>query len=220
MLRNVVCWVAAEPLANGLGDVLVSRPVMEKLGLDTGSLLEKARENQAEYNMEELDGMERPIVALLKTTERLVCKVDTTEELMLRSWEEEVCFPTGETDGEKRTGGTLTDGETEAVTGNAGVKEVLKSKVLESVEAGRGKNYQQKLITLLDRYTDVFRLDLGWEPPVDMPPLRVNSMRHRCGVKRGVMDRSSARLWPDTWVNSSELDWYSKIRVAGGVRRR
>ncbi len=24
MLRNVVCWVAAEPLANGLGDVLVS----------------------------------------------------------------------------------------------------------------------------------------------------------------------------------------------------
>jgi hypothetical protein len=47
MLRNVVCWVAAEPLAKGLGYVLVSRPVMEKLGYDVGSLLEKARDNQA-----------------------------------------------------------------------------------------------------------------------------------------------------------------------------
>jgi hypothetical protein len=75
---------------------------MEKLGDDAGPLLEKARKNQAEYNMEELDGMERPIVALLKTAERLVCKVDTPEELMLRSWEEEVCFPPGETDGEKK----------------------------------------------------------------------------------------------------------------------
>jgi hypothetical protein len=161
---------------------------MEKLGDDAGPLLEKARKNQAEYNMEELDGMERPIVALLKTAERLVCKVDTPEELMLRSWEEEVCFPTGETDGEKRTGGTLTDGETEAVTGNAGVKEVLKSKVLESVEAGRGKNYQQKLITLLDRYTDVFHLEIGWDPPVDMPHLRVNSRPDatlvRCKARR------------------------------------
>ena len=65
LLKNVVCWVASAPLADGLGDILVSRREMEVLGYNAQSFLDRARENRQEYDMECATSDESPTIALL-----------------------------------------------------------------------------------------------------------------------------------------------------------
>ncbi|KAL4151482.1 hypothetical protein PRNP1_008427 [Phytophthora ramorum] len=43
LLTNVVCWISPEELPAGKGDVLLSRPLMRKLGYDPVEILAKAR---------------------------------------------------------------------------------------------------------------------------------------------------------------------------------
>jgi hypothetical protein len=93
VLRNVVCWVAAKPLAKGLGDVLVSRPVMAKMGYSTSDLLGSACERQPEYDMVDVDAGGSPVVAMLQRLDPERKVEMTPEEENLHPWEETVCFP-------------------------------------------------------------------------------------------------------------------------------
>ena len=170
VLRNVICWVAAKPLAKGLGDVLVSRPVMAKMGYSTADLLGSACERQPEYDMVDVDAGGSPVIAMLQRLdpER---KVDMTpEEENLHPWEETVCFP-------------------DAVEDNATlVEKKILEKVAECLAAGCSLKYADGLKQLLTKFADVFRLKLGRDPPVQMPPLIVNvrpdAIPVRCKARR------------------------------------
>jgi hypothetical protein len=51
LLRNVSCWVSPHPLPPGLGDFLLSRHLMQKLGFDEHELLTKACQRADEQDM-------------------------------------------------------------------------------------------------------------------------------------------------------------------------
>ena len=170
VLRNVVCWVAAKPLAKGLGDVLVSRPVMAKMGYSTEDLLSSACERQPEYDMIDADETGSPVVAMLTRLEPERNVEMTPEEENLHPWEETVCFP-------------------DAVEDNASlVSQKILDKVAECRLAGCSPNYAEKLQRLLTKYADVFRLKLGRDPSVKVPPLIVNvrpgAIPVRCKARR------------------------------------
>jgi hypothetical protein len=70
----------------------------------------------------------------------------------------------------------------------AEVNEVLLRKVQEVEDAGGSPIFTTQLRDLLLRYADVFRLELGRDPPVNMPPLRVklrdDAKPVRCKARR------------------------------------
>ena len=98
VLRNVVCWVSANPLAKGLGDVLVSRPVMNRMGYSTADLLGSACERQVEYDMVDADNVDGPFIAVLEKLELSRQVEDSPEEIGLHPLEETVCFPSATKD--------------------------------------------------------------------------------------------------------------------------
>jgi hypothetical protein len=51
VLRNVKAWVSKSPLPQGLGDVLLSRDIIKKLGYDQQELLTKAQQDCPEYEV-------------------------------------------------------------------------------------------------------------------------------------------------------------------------
>ncbi len=56
-------------------------------------------------------------------------------------------------------------------------------RVAEAVQAGYDSEFVTGLRRLLYEYADVFRLKLGHDPPVDMPPLKVHKAV-RCKARR------------------------------------
>ncbi|RLO10271.1 hypothetical protein DYB28_000086 [Aphanomyces astaci] len=60
VIANLKCWVAAAPLQDGLGDLIVSRDVMAKLGYCPRSLLLNARRAQSVYDLDQLGGKDTP----------------------------------------------------------------------------------------------------------------------------------------------------------------
>ena len=159
LLRNVVCWVAAAPLAAGLGEVLVSRKEMAVMGYSAESILDKARAENADYDMVDGQRVERPAVALLSRLDQPPARPMAEEEKSLIPWEKAVCFPEEEKEAQKK---------------KLAVKEMLMQKVKEAEAEGCSPAFTDELRKLLTRHSDVFRLELGQDPPVDMPPLKVN----------------------------------------------
>ncbi|RHY21262.1 hypothetical protein DYB32_009859, partial [Aphanomyces invadans] len=72
MLTNLKCWVAAAPLQVGLGDLIVSRDEMARLGYCPNSLLASARRAQSVYDLDLLRGEETPLMAAMKVVETFV----------------------------------------------------------------------------------------------------------------------------------------------------
>jgi hypothetical protein len=70
----------------------------------------------------------------------------------------------------------------------AEVKEMLLRKVQEVEDEGGSPIFTTQLRDLLLRYADMFRLELGRDPPVDIPPLRVklrdDAKPVRCKARR------------------------------------
>ncbi|KAH9078175.1 hypothetical protein Ae201684P_019271 [Aphanomyces euteiches] len=136
VLTNLKCWVAAAPLHNGLGDVIVSRAVMARLGYCPRSLLETARRAQKVYDLGHLGGQDTCLMAAMKILEDKKKPPVAPEEVALNVDEELSCFPQ------------------------------LKEKVGECRAAGCDDSYAIELGKLLVKYEDVFRLKLGRDPPV------------------------------------------------------
>ncbi|RHY24886.1 hypothetical protein DYB32_008643 [Aphanomyces invadans] len=72
VLTNLKCWVATTPLYDGLGDLIVSRDVMARLGYCPHSLLASARRAQSVYDLDQLHGQETPLMAAMKVVETFV----------------------------------------------------------------------------------------------------------------------------------------------------
>ncbi|RQM29351.1 hypothetical protein B5M09_008053 [Aphanomyces astaci] len=74
VIANLKCWVAAAPLQDGLGDLIVSRDVMAKLGYCPRSLLLSARRAQSVYDLDQLGGKDTPLMAAMKVNKHVFLK--------------------------------------------------------------------------------------------------------------------------------------------------
>ncbi|RHZ10010.1 hypothetical protein DYB37_006304, partial [Aphanomyces astaci] len=55
VLANVKCWLSVGNLPAGVGDILLSRPIMHRLGYDPQSMLREAAAVCSEYDMEDVE---------------------------------------------------------------------------------------------------------------------------------------------------------------------
>ncbi|KAF0717915.1 Aste57867_2017 [Aphanomyces stellatus] len=173
MLTNVQCWVSTGDLPANVGDILLSRAIMYKLGFDPRAMLREAAAVTDEIDMADDSSHSGVVQAVMAVSHELVDDL-TEEEEDLVPLEMDACFPDM----------VAVDAAAEA----ARVKVVLDAKVVEAVTAGCGTEFAAKLAELLDKYVDVFRLSLGRDTPVKMPPLKVhlaNGARPiRCRARR------------------------------------
>ncbi len=93
LLKNVVCWVAAAPLAAGLGEILVSRREMSVMGYSAESILDKARAENVEYDMVGDHPVRSLAVTLLSRLERPPARPMAEEKASFIPLDEAVCFP-------------------------------------------------------------------------------------------------------------------------------
>ena len=168
-LRNVNCWIAPNDLPTDLGDILLSRPVMRRLGYDPE---ERLRNAFPVYDLEENGG------AVLQWEPKLYDtgvggQSFTDEDALLHKEEKNGCFP--EMD-------LSEDEDARQVRG------ILKAKVQDAKVHGCSEELATRLEELLLKKADVFRTILGRNPPVSMPPLKVelkpDAVPVRCKARR------------------------------------
>uniref|UniRef100_H3H500 Chromo domain-containing protein n=1 Tax=Phytophthora ramorum TaxID=164328 RepID=H3H500_PHYRM len=176
LLTNVVCWISPEELPAGKGDVLLSRPLMRKLGYDPVEILAKARALNSVMDMEDVtagvEGGLRHVMAVAARSDRLTT---APEEASFYPDEDQACFPT-----------IARDRDLEAEQKE--VWDALLKKIQEAEANGASVKYLKRLEKLLWEKVDTFRLKLGNDPPVDMPPLEVtlkpDAVPVRCKARR------------------------------------
>ncbi|RHY54925.1 hypothetical protein DYB30_013223, partial [Aphanomyces astaci] len=159
MLTNVKCWVSTGNLPANVGDILLSRAIMYKLGFDPRAMLREAASFTDAIDMADAVSHSGVVQAVLAVSHELVDDLAEEEEELL-PLEMDSCFPDMVS--------------VDAAAETAKVKVVLDAKVVEAVTAGCGSEFAANLAALLDKYVDVFRLSLGRDPPVKMPPLKVH----------------------------------------------
>jgi hypothetical protein len=174
VLSNVKFWVASGDLPPGVGDMLLSRPIMYKLGYDPHTMLREAAAVSDTYDMEDADSTSGLVAAVLLAAQQELTDDLAEEEEALLPLELAACFPDMQP----------VDPTAEAKN----VLAVLDLRVAEALSAGCGPEFAAGLKALLVKYVDVFRLTLGRDPPVDMPPLKVHlkadAKAVRCKARR------------------------------------
>ncbi|ETO72977.1 hypothetical protein F444_11044 [Phytophthora nicotianae P1976] len=140
--------------SDGVGDILLSDAVMERLGDDPYKLIESAQSVQSEYDLGD--------ISLTSTKSGVfafdVHKVELTpEEKGLSEAEESVCFP-------------VPSGDLPAVDQ---AMAALAEGIAAPEAIGAPISFLREVEELLTAQLDAFRMALGGEPPVDMPPMRI-----------------------------------------------
>ncbi|RHY00208.1 hypothetical protein DYB36_013349, partial [Aphanomyces astaci] len=170
MLTNIKCWVSTGELPTNVGDILLSRAIMYKLGFDPRAMLREAASMTDEIDMADAVSHSGVVQAV---SHELVDDLAGEEEELL-PLEMDSYFPDI----------VAVDAAAETTK----VKEVLDAKVVEALTADCGSEFVAKLAALLDKYVDVFRLSQVRDPPVKIPPLKVhlgNGARPiRCKARR------------------------------------
>jgi hypothetical protein len=156
VLRNVICWVTEQQLPSGIGDLLLSRWVMARLGYSPDKLLDAAQQLQPEWDMGDIeDSGVATVLAFAGSTE---AHQRTEEERAMEEDEDRACFPTFDDDpGVEREE----------------IRRILLEKVADARQQGASAEFVEELRSILMELIDVFRLVIGREPPVDMPPMEV-----------------------------------------------
>ncbi|RHZ03458.1 hypothetical protein DYB31_014304, partial [Aphanomyces astaci] len=93
VIASLKCWVAVATLQDGLGDLIVSRDVMAKLGYCHRSDVLNARRAQSVYDLDQLGGKDTPLMAAMKVVEAMEKLPSSPEEASLYPEEEQACFP-------------------------------------------------------------------------------------------------------------------------------
>ncbi|GLE06745.1 hypothetical protein PINS_up016261 [Pythium insidiosum] len=152
-----------------MGDLLLGRPVMQRLGYDRKDLSDQARRYRDEYDMDQgadkfdlSNGyVQRPLsaesAALMAVSAPSWTDRHAPEEVQFEPDEEEACFPS----------------DFDGTDQSAEVWEILLEKIAEAERNGCSSATSVALKRLLHKYQDVFRIRLGRDPPVSMPPMEV-----------------------------------------------
>ncbi|KAF0717917.1 Aste57867_2019 [Aphanomyces stellatus] len=159
MLKNVKVWVSTGDLPANVGDILLSRAIMYKLGFDPRAMLREAASVTDAIDMANAVSHSGVVQAVLAVSHELVDDLAEEEEDLV-PLEMDACVPDM--------------AAVDIASETAKVKVVLDAKVVEAVAAGCGSEFAAKLAALFDKYVNVFRLSLGRDPPVKMPPLQVH----------------------------------------------
>ncbi|GMF30310.1 unnamed protein product [Phytophthora lilii] len=174
VLRNVTCWVTECGLPPGVGDLLLSRWIMEHLGYSPEKLLAAAQQVCAEWDMKDVDDRSASgIASILAYSGASQTPVITEEERVLAEDEHRACFPdcTSEIDAEREE-----------------KRIIILEKVDEALRVGAIAEFCEELKTILMKFIDVFRIIIGRDPPVDMPPMEVplkpGAVPVRCKARR------------------------------------
>jgi len=166
LLTNVRCWVLPMNLPNGMGDVLLSRKIMQKLGYSPHQLIENARKHYAVLDVTNQDLLEvsqpiqdTPTIGMIGAITPM--EPSTTPSIEEEGLEEGVSL--------QYTPSWSTDKPQEQES----VREVLKNKVQDARDVGCPMDIADQLVDLLMEFEDCFRTELGRDPPVDVEPLEV-----------------------------------------------
>ncbi|CAK4640565.1 unnamed protein product, partial [Aphanomyces euteiches] len=138
LLRNVKCWVSGDDLPAGVGEILLSRAIMYKLGYDPRSMLRDAALVADQYDMADVTSPSGVVTAVMLACNELVDDLAAEEEQLL-PLELDTCFPDLKVDVQDET---------------AKVQDDLDAKIEEAVRFACGPDFAARLKSLLDRYRD------------------------------------------------------------------
>ncbi|RHY22414.1 hypothetical protein DYB36_012374 [Aphanomyces astaci] len=93
VLANVKCWLSVGNLPTGVGDILLSRPIMHRLGYDPQSMLREAAAVCSEYDMEDVESTSGVVRAVMLATKQELVDDLAAEEEALVPMELAACFP-------------------------------------------------------------------------------------------------------------------------------
>ena len=176
-LRGLQAWVDD---TSSLIELIISRPIMDVLGFSVDDLLVGARQQNAEWDVSPEASQSQSGMAKIQ---RLMADSRESDEPELDESDGMECAtpaverPTGDGRDEERR-----KKKEEAVLG------ILMSKVADAQACGLTVEETARLESLLSRHVDVFREDLGNDPPVKVEPLKVrvkpDSKPVKCGMRR------------------------------------
>ncbi|ETV93471.1 hypothetical protein H310_12522 [Aphanomyces invadans] len=172
-LRGLHCWI--DDTSPEI-DLIISRPVMDLLGFSVDTLLVGARQKNTKWDVSVDD--EPPAHGMSKL-QRMTTSRHGADEPVLADGDGMECA-TPEV-------ATVTDEEQRKKMRDE-VFAVLMSKVAEAESCGLTGDDVERLKALLSKHVDVFRIDLGNDPPVKVEPLKVRikpkSTPVKCGMRR------------------------------------
>ena len=169
-LRNVLCGVAKVDLPYGLGDILLSRAVMCRLGYHPLKWLEQARQQSDLYDLEDVHTSGSAVGRVMLAAEQRAAPITTPEEENFRGEEEGAWFP-------------FVEAKIKQLEDLEETKKALSDGVMAAIDEQCSQMYQEGLAETVIRFEDVFRTKLGRDPPVDMPPLKVTLKKDAKPVK-------------------------------------
>ncbi|CAK4196662.1 unnamed protein product, partial [Aphanomyces euteiches] len=135
VLSNVKCWVTDDDLPESVGDILLSRAIMCKLGFDPRSMLRDAASIASEYDMAGATSPSGVVSAIMLARQEMEDDLSMEEQELL-PLEMDVCFPDVQAD--------LDEEKTK-------VQSVLKEKIAEALASGCTAEFALKLEALLER---------------------------------------------------------------------
>ncbi|CAK4794640.1 unnamed protein product, partial [Aphanomyces euteiches] len=147
VMTNLRCWVQDDDLPPGCADLLVSKSVMRQLGFDQQTLLLNAQSIRPVWDFEpEYDPT---------TGQRLVgsLRVNAHDDLIHDG--DEMCLPRPQPLDQQKIH----------------VRNILDGKLEVAWQNGMDPVAHAKLTSLLTKFEDVFRIEIGRDPPVKVPPM-------------------------------------------------
>ncbi|KAG6608816.1 DEAD-box ATP-dependent RNA helicase 36 [Phytophthora cinnamomi] len=170
LLRNTPAWVFEHEKEKHT--LVLSRPVMERLGYSVDAILAQACDTSREWDMQDISGSDGGAIHLIREPSFQHAPPRATE---------------------------INDAELRAATPDIGiagdnaqaqVAAILADRVVEAADAGLAPEEVERLRTILQDYQDVCRVEFGRDPPV-----RVESLRIR--LREGATPvRSNTRRYP------------------------
>ncbi|KAF0726062.1 hypothetical protein Ae201684_015612 [Aphanomyces euteiches] len=164
VMTNLRCWVQDDDLLPGCADLLVSKSVMRQLGFDQQTFLLNAQSIRPVWDFEpEYDPT---------TGQRLVgsLRVNAHDDLIHDG--DEMCLPRPQPLDQQKIH----------------VRNILDGKLEVAWQNGMDPVAHAKLTSLLTKFEDVFRIEIGRDPPVKVPPmvvkLKPGATPVKCGARR------------------------------------
>ncbi|ETV72204.1 hypothetical protein H257_12679 [Aphanomyces astaci] len=137
MLSNVKCWLSLGNLPHGVGDILLSRPIMYKLGYDPHSILREAAAVSSEYDIADVESTSGVVKAVMLATKQELTDDLADEEQVLVPMELAAFFP------------DMTP--VDPMVEQAKVQLVLDTRVSDALAAGCGPEFAVVLAQLLTK---------------------------------------------------------------------
>ena len=156
VLRELECWVLDEDHSLLL---TIGRPVMRQLGYSTDVFLSNAYRRQPEWQL----SRDHLLGAATDSKE-------PTTMVRVQQLRENVLYEREDSDAQDERA-QLPDLRKSTT---AAIREALHMRHREAVDCGLSVDEGQRLWQLLEQYHDIFRLEFGNDPPVQVPPLKVH----------------------------------------------